>query len=195
MKTDPKLIVALLVAITFALYVTLGSPHKKYSSQQFWSTATPADVERVPDKALQPGNRHGPVLMWAAMATDDPNVIAALVERGADVNESDSSMFSGTPLSGAAARNRNPAIIDELVRLGADVHKTVGSEDKTALIIAAEVNPEPAVIEALIRNGSDPNYRDSTGRNALEQAMVFDNTAVLALLKTHVDARRSRRKR
>ena len=183
MKTiNPKLLVALVAVIALAVFLTLSNPYKKYSRQNFWKTATLEDVSAIPEKALLPGNKNGPVLMWAATTTSDPRIIAALVARGADVNEPDT-IFSGTPLSAAAGYNSNPAVIDELVRLGADVHKTVGSNNKTALIIAAELNPSPEIIESLIRNGSNTAYRDSTGQTALEQAIRFGNTSVVKVLE------------
>lgn len=182
---NPRLLILLVSAIALVAYLKLSNPNKKYSRQVFWETATVQDVSLVPDDALLPGNKNGPVLMWAAMATGDPKVIQALVERGADINESDNGLFSGTPLSGAAGYASNPEIIDELVRLGADVNKVVGSNHKTPLIIAAELNKRPEIVASLINNGSDVSYRDLTGRTALEQAIRFKNTEVVEVLKSY----------
>jgi len=182
MKTaNPKLLLALVAVIAVAVFVTLSNPHKKYSRQKFWETATVEDVQTIPQEALAPGNKNGPVLMWAATITRDPKIIAALVARGTDVNESDA-IFSGTPLSAAAAYNTNPAVIDELVRLGADINKVVGSDNKTPLIIAAELNPRPEIARSLIRNGADTAYRDLTGQTALEAATRAGNAAVAKVL-------------
>lgn len=185
MKTiNPKLLIALVAVIALAVFLTLSNPHKKYSRQDFWKTATVEDVNAIPQEALLPGNKNGPVLMWAATTTSDPKVIAALVARGADVNEPDA-IFTGTPLSAAAGYNSSPAVIDELVRLGAEIDKVVGSNNKTPLIIAAEINPRPEIIESLIRNGANTAYRDSTGRTALEQAIRFGNTGVVKVLEAN----------
>lgn len=181
-KINPKLLILLVAVIALAAFVTLSNPHKKYSRQDFWKTATVEDVNAIPEKALLPGNKNGPVLMWAATTTSDPRIIAALVARGADVNEPDT-IFSGTPLSAAAGYNSNPAIVDELVRLGADVNKVIGSNDKTPLMIAAEMNPKREIIESLIRNGANTAYRDSTGRTAIELAIRFGNTSVVKVLE------------
>lgn len=184
---NPKLLVILLGVVVLGAYLKLSNPNKQYSRQAYWETATVQDVASIPEEALLPGNRNGPVLMWAAAGTNDPKVITALVARGADVNESDSGVFSGTPLSAAAAYATNPEIVIELIRLGADVNKVVGSNKKTPLIIAAELNKSPEIAESLIRNGADVGYRDSTGRTALEQAKKFGNSTVEKILEAQTE--------
>jgi ankyrin repeat protein len=186
-KINPKLLLLLIGALALVAYLKISNPNKQYSRQVFWETATVEVVYSIPEEALLPGNKNGPVLMWAAAGTDDPKVIAALVQRGADVNESDPGVFSGTPLSAAAAYASNPEIVDELIRLGADVNKVVGSNKKTPLIIAAELNKNPEIAESLIRNGANVAYRDLTGLTALEQAKRFGNTAVAKVLEAHAD--------
>lgn len=184
---NPKLVFALMVVIVFVAYLKLSNPYKQYSRQAYWETATVQDVYSIPDEALLPGNKNGPVLLWAATTAKDPKVIVALVERGADVNESDTGVFSGTPLSAAAGYSTTPEIIDVLIELGADIHKVVGSNDKTPLIIAAEINGNPDIAESLIRNGSNLEYRDATGRTALQQAKKFENKEVHKLLETYAN--------
>jgi len=185
-STNPKLVILLVLVIALVGYSKISNPHKKYSQQAFWVSATVDDVYAIPSEALLPGNKNGPVLLWAATTTTDPEVIAALVARGAGINEQDAGIiFSGTPLSAAAGFNTNPLIIDELIKLGAEIGKVVGTQDKTALIIAAEINPVAAIVERLINNGADTAYRDLTGRNALEQAIKFKNESVLGVLRTH----------
>lgn len=185
-SVNPKLVIVLVLVIAFVGYLKISNPYKKYSQQAFWVSATVDDVYAIPSDALLPGNKNGPVLLWAATTTTKPEVIAALVSRGAGINEQDTGLiFSGTPLSAAAGFNTNPLIIDELIKLGADIHKVVGTKDKTPLIIAAEINPESTIIERLINHGADTAYRDLTGRNALEQAVRFKNESVLDVLRTH----------
>lgn len=186
MKTvNPKLLAVLALAVVLTGYLKLSNPYKEYSRQAFWQTATVDDVYKVPEEALRPGNQNGPVLMWAATATKDPQVIAALVARGADVNEADTGAFSGTPLSAAAGYASNPRIIDELIRLGADINKVVGSSAKTPLIIAAELNKNPEIINSLIRHGADVAYRDATGHTALEQARRVGNPVAVTVLEAY----------
>jgi len=179
---NPKLIIVLFVVIALAAYVKISNPHKKFSTEDYWSSATLEDVYSIPDEVLLPGNKNGSVLMWASMVTEKPEIISALVKRGADVNEADI-IFSGTPLSAAAASSSYPEIIDELIKLGAEINKVVGSNDKTPLIIASELNSNSEIIERLIYHGADINYKDLTGRTALEQAIRIENTSVVPVLE------------
>lgn len=179
------LLFVLVGAVALATYVKNSNPYRKYSTEEYWAAASLEDVYTVPEEALAPGNRNGSVLMWAAYSTPDPRVIAALIDRGADVNEPDA-IFSGTPLSSAAAHSDNPEVIDELIKSGAEINKVVGSNDKTPLIIAAELNFNPEIIARLIYHGADVYYKDATGRNAFEQAKRFRNSAAAAVLKSYM---------
>lgn len=183
-SANPKLIVSLIAVIALAIYINLSNPYRQYSTESFWASATVDDVYNIPEEALAPGNRNGSVLMWAAMTTQDPRIISALVNRGADVNEPDI-IFSGTPLSSAAGASSNPEIIDALISLGADISKVVGRNNKTPLIIAAEINPNPEIINSLVQHGADVNYKDLTGRTALEQAIRFKNSTAIDALKKY----------
>lgn len=176
------LLVLLLAVVAFAAYLKISNPHKRYSQQAFWETATVDDVQTIPAGALRPGNRNGSVLMWAATTTKDPAVLEALVARGADVNEMDWKPFEGTPLSGAAAMTTEPVIIDTLIDLGAEVNTSLGSWEKTALIIAAELNHNPAIIERLVVRGADVTMQDHKGQTALDQARLFKNEGAIGVL-------------
>ena len=178
---NPKLIVLLVLVIVFAIYMTLMNPHKKYSTQKYWQTATLEDVATIPDEALLVGNRNGSVLMWAAVGASDPAIITALVERGADINESDP-LFSGTPLTGAAGYSNNPEVVKELVRLGADINKTVNNGE-TPLMIAAQFNNNPEIIETLVSLGANLHDKNSRGLTALDLAVQQNNTSAEEILK------------
>jgi ankyrin repeat protein len=154
---NPKLLIALAAVVALALVLKLLNPHKKYSTRQFWEGATVSTVASVPDKALKPGNKNGSVLMWAAMGAKDPAILRALVERGADVNESDV-VFGGTPVSAAAGKSNMPEMIAALVGLGADVNKRV--------------------IEALKVAGADFSARNHQGKTALDLAREHQNATV-----------------
>jgi len=181
-STAPKLLIVLIAVIIFAAYIKISNPNKKYSTEDYWLSATLEDVRQIPEEAILPGNKNGSVLMWAAMVTKDPHIISALVSRGSDINESDI-MFSGTPLSAAAGYSSTPVIIDELISNGAVIDKVVGSNNKTPLIIAAELNSNPGITERLVYHGADVNYKDLTGRTALEQAIRFKNNSVIEALR------------
>jgi ankyrin repeat protein len=169
----PIYIVALVAVILLAVTVKIMNPHKKYSTKEFWNTASLESVQQVPEEAMKKGNKNGGVLMWAAIGSSDPSIIKALVARGADVNERDG-IFSGTPLTGAAGYNKNPAVITELINLGANMKMTVNNGD-TPLMIAAMFNTNPGIIEVLVSHGADVNDKNLHGETALYLARSNDN--------------------
>ena len=157
-SVNRKYIFALIAVVLLVVLVKLSNPYRKYSTHEYWHTATVEMVAEIPAQALQPGNRNGGVLMWAAMATDDPDVLTTLVGRGAGINEADG-VFKGTPLSGAAGYSSNPAIIDRLIELGADIDQKVHN-DEDALMVAARYNKNAAIIERLVFHGADTNRKN-----------------------------------
>jgi ankyrin repeat protein len=173
---NPKLLALLGAVILIALFVKLGNPHREYSTRQFWEKATVATVADVPQKALLRGNRNGSVLMWAAMGAKDPAILEALVERGADVDETDP-VFSGTPMSAAAGKSSHPEMIGMLKKLGADPDKRVNNGETPAMV-AAQYNRTPGIIEALREAGADLEARNAQGRTALDLAREAGNTVV-----------------
>ncbi len=180
-KTDPKLIILLLLVIAGYFISQAMNPHKKYSTQAYWEQATPADVADIPEAALAPGNDNGPVLMWAATTTQDPAIIDALVARGAAINEVDG-VFLGTPLSGAASHNSKTAVIDALLAHGADLHALL-QHDNSILQAAAMYNKNPGITTHLIKLGADVNHRNVYGQNAMDLAREKDNQMALADLQ------------
>ncbi|PKG80950.1 hypothetical protein CXF85_19465 [Colwellia sp. 75C3] len=176
---NPKLIFILVAAVALFVYVKINNPHQEYSTEKFWKSATVDDVYQIPEEALQPNNKNGPVLMWAASVTNNPKIISTLLSRGVDVNERDIT-FNGTALSAAAYQNTNPEIIDELVRHGAEVNIVLGVLKKSPLLLAAELN-NSKVTEQLLFHGADPDYRDALGRTAFIQAVKSDNKDVIAI--------------
>lgn len=180
-SVKPKYVIALMLVVVFAVALKVINPHKKYSTREFWQSATLDAVAEVPAEALKASNKNGSVLMWAAVGTSDPKIIRALVERGAQVNEADP-IFSGLPITGAAGYARNPEIIRELVKLGADINKKVNN-DETALLIAAQYNTNEGIIETLVSLGADLNAKTSQGKSALDLAKDNNNkTAEMALI-------------
>ncbi|HFD13379.1 MAG TPA: ankyrin repeat domain-containing protein [Crenotrichaceae bacterium] len=172
-SVKPVYIVALVAAIIFVIFIKVSNPYREYSTSEYWETATLESVNEVPDEALMEGNKNGPVLMWAAMGSSDPAIITALVDRGADINESDG-IFKGTPLTGAAGYSNNPEVIRELVRLGADITKRVNNNE-TALMVAAQYNNNPGIIEVLVSLGADINDVNDQGQTALDLAKSKGN--------------------
>ncbi len=170
---NPKLLIVLVVVILFALFIKVSNPHREYSTQKYWESATIESVYAVPDEALAVGNRNGGVLMWAAMATKDPEIIHALVQRGAGINEADG-VFMGTPLTGAAGYNSTPDIIDTLIELGADINQKVNNGED-ALMVAARYNTSPGILERLVFHGADIRRENAQGKTALDLAIESNN--------------------
>ena len=183
-QVNPKLLIVLVAVIALAIFVKVSNPYRKYSTRDYWETATLTSVSDIPDAALKPGNRNGGVLMWASMSTNNPKILDSLVERGADINESDG-MFKGTPLSAAATYTSNPEIIDELIKLGANVDQLVNNGED-ALMLCARYNKNPGVCEGLIDNGADFNRTNFFGHSALDIAIKNNNSAAIAALQEAV---------
>ncbi len=182
-SVNPRFVVVFLAVVVVVVTYKLANPNREYSTQRFWENATAMTVAEVPDEALAPGNKNGPVLMWAAIAANDPQIIRELVDRGAQPYEKDI-LLSGTPLTGAAAYNNNPEIIRTLVKLGADVNQTVFFDD-SPLIIAARYAKNPAVIEMLLEMGADPLHQNVRGDVALDFARRYNNPVGIQVLSKY----------
>ena len=138
-------------------------------------------------------------LHLAAWHNENPSVITALIEGGADPdarNEFDSTalhaaaegnlaasvmvsrievLFAGrTPLHVAAEHNENPSVITALIGGGADLGARTKS-GRTPLHEAA-ANAAPSVVTALIEGGADPGARDEWGKTPFDYAE--DNEAL-----------------
>ena len=182
----PIYVIALLAAILAALFIVISNPYREFGTHEFWKSATLESVDEIPDEALEPGNRNGPVLMWAAMATNDPRIIEALVSRGADINEADG-IFKGTPLTGAAGYSSSEEIIDVLIRLGADIQRKVHNNED-ALMIAARYNNNPGIISRLIYHGADITNKNNQEKTALDIATEMNNTQAVDELDVYLES-------
>ncbi len=106
-------------------------------------------------------------LHFAVRWIEDPAVIRALVDAGADVNGKND--YGDTPLHLAARGNENLAMTRALVEAGADVDGKNGYGD-TPLHIAASGNENLAVIRVLLYAGADVHARDADGETPLHLA-------------------------
>jgi len=177
----PIYIVALVSLVFLVALMKISNPHKHFSRSQFWESATIDSVSEIPDEVLKPGNKNGPVLMWAAIGSNDPAIIKALVNRGAEINESDIK-FQGTALTGAASFTHNPEIINMLIELGADIHKTVNN-DETALMVAARYNENENIISTLLKHGAKLDQVSKSGETAIIFAEEHNNLTAIKELK------------
>lgn len=78
----PVYIFALIGVLFLVLFVKLGNPYRKYSTEKYWINATVEVAKTVPQEALAKGNKNGPVIAWAAIGASDVEVLNVLVERG-----------------------------------------------------------------------------------------------------------------
>ncbi len=105
---------------------------------------------------------------FAAVASRDLPALAAMVERGANVNAINDT--GQTPLLVAATQPKAEKLIDLLVNLGADIHAR-DKMGKTALMYAAGKG-ELENANQLLQLGVDPDIRDNSGKTALDYAKV-----------------------
>ena len=159
----------------------------------FWKKATPKDVQTLfndlaeGEKAAIPElvkrtDRFGrAALHYAAALSPDPEVVATLIDLGADVNQPDLLKF--TPLHYAAAFNENPAVSAVLIEKGADLGAR-DLEGRTPLHTAAMNQKNPEVVKLLLKKGADKKATDAYGKTPYDYAQ--ENPAlqpVLDLLK------------
>jgi len=180
----PIYIILLLITIIFVVKIKLNNPYRDFSTMKYWESATVESVYEIPDEALELGNKNGPIIMWAAMGIQDTKILKALIDRGADVNESDG-VFKGTPLSAAAAYARKPEIVTELIKLGAviltlleqgSILEEKNPNSETALMLAAKSNPSKEIIDVLIKSGAKLEQRNSNNETALLIAAIHNTT-------------------
>ena len=104
-----------------------------------------------------------------AVIADDHDRIKFLVEKGADVNQSDNQ--GGTPLTNAARQRKNE-LVELLIKLGADVNKPNGN-GMTALVTAVMRDHVPTV-KVLLANGANPEEAGPEGYKPLAIAIAED---------------------
>jgi len=122
-------------------------------------------------------------LMWAA-AEGHGDVVAGLVEMGANVNAASKTGF--TPLVFAAIKNDGPSI-KTLLQAGANPNVVVLSGAKP--IIVAQQYRHTAAALLLLEGGADITARDRAGNTTLHlAAQAGDMDLVRALLAKHADA-------
>ncbi len=112
-------------------------------------------------------------LHFAAAFNDEPDVITALVDAGANLDARDKE-WGATPLHWAAWSNDNPGIIIALVDGGADPNARDGRQS-TPLHAAADQSNNPDIILTLLDSGADLTLRDA-GKLAWDY--IKDNAAL-----------------
>ncbi len=131
------------------------------------------------------------IIHLAARSNDNPEVIKALIEAGANPNARNSSIRL-SPLHRAAKYNQNAEITEVLINMGADVNALTLGFGLTPLHFAAQSNKNPEVINLLAAAGADMNavgYDFYAGVAPIHQASAYNSNpeVVSALLANGAD--------
>lgn len=105
-------------------------------------------------------------LTWAIRYRVAPEIVAMLIEAGADVNERDE---NGTPALNTAVRFRRNQLIDIILRSGAEINAADESSGRTALALAVEIK-DIETVNQLIEAGANLEMTDTWGNTPLMTA-------------------------
>ena len=134
--------------------------------------------------------------LFAAAYNENPAVLQAFIDAGADVNAYASYEDGGvTPLILAAGLNRNPEMVRTLIAAGADPNAGIEppyrneANGPTVLMAAAAYNPNAAVLQVLLEAGADVHGPTYDGWTALMAAArdAEDPVVVRKLLAAGAD--------
>jgi len=140
---------------------------------------------------LKGGQRNNPAgygypnetaLHWAA-SEGDKDLVALLIENGADVNAKDHNGV--TPLHAALLNGRESSeqVVDLLLAKGARVNE---KDDHGATPLhEAAVYDEMSAAVALLAAGADVNAQDNQGQTPLDLAKAYNYTELANLLRQH----------
>ncbi len=117
-------------------------------------------------------------LTWAIRYRVVPEIMAMLIEAGADMNERNE--FGATALIIAACRGRNQ-LVDILLRSGAEINATVEGSGRTALACAVE-GEHTETVRLLIDAGADLETIDKWGNTPLMTAKSKRSEEIVKLL-------------
>ncbi|WP_298834226.1 ankyrin repeat domain-containing protein [uncultured Piscinibacter sp.] len=121
-----------------------------------------------------------PLMLAAVLGQRD--VVARLIDKGADVNAADERGF--TALFHACYNpdedRGHPEVVELLLAAGADKEAKIGYGVRPLMYAAG--NGEAGVVSALLRGGADPLARNEVGRTALMMVKDRDYVDVINIL-------------
>jgi ankyrin repeat protein len=124
-----------------------------------------------------------------AVTFNHPDVVQALITRGADVGITES---SGINLLHWATITNRPAVIPILVKAGVPLND-LDDFGYTPLMYAATIDfGDTAVLKELLKAGADRNIRNESRRTALEQARFYKHDGIAAEINSQSVSARSR---
>ncbi|WP_006788500.1 ankyrin repeat domain-containing protein [Thiorhodospira sibirica] len=115
-------------------------------------------------------------LHHAARFHDDPDVVNALQQAGADLHAKDAQGLTALHL--ASAYNPAEAVVAQLLALGAKVG-AVNPQQQTPLHLAAAQSQNPAIVRHLLAAGAQLTQADKQGWTALHHAAAHSHTAAV----------------
>jgi ankyrin repeat protein len=123
-------------------------------------------------------------LLWAMespVSNEIPQILAILIEAGADVNKRDR---NGTTVLINAVKSRKIECVDTLLRFDADIDATDESTGRSALAWAVAMSA-PKTVQRLIEAGADLRVRDESGNTPL---MIAKSNGSEEIVKLLIDA-------
>jgi hypothetical protein len=126
-------------------------------------------------------------LHLAAERNPNPEVVALLLDRGADIHARNSTGCY-MPLHLAVQHNPNPEVVALLLDRGADIHAQTLGLTTLHWAVGGVVNPKLEVVALLLDRGADVNAKDSDGAKhsdvgtPLHSAATGSDTEMVALL-------------
>jgi hypothetical protein len=123
----------------------------------------------------------GVALLNMAARAKNPDMLRALIDAGAQVNSLAADRGSSALLD--AVMLRRPDLLRILMEAGADINLKT-KDGQSALIIAVGAG-DAACTEILLKAGADPDDADALGASARKYAVLFHNTALMALFDTY----------
>ncbi|MDR3260013.1 MAG: ankyrin repeat domain-containing protein [Fusobacteriaceae bacterium] len=148
-----------------------------------------AAIESGVNVNIKDGDLWTPLMYATISKNPSPEIVAALIEAGADVNAD----VKGITVLMRAVGNYKQEIVLLLINAGANVNAKEDTYGATAMMYAALSNPNNSaeVISLLITAGADVNAKDNRGHTALmyTSQLHADPDAILLLLKAGADAK------
>jgi len=121
-------------------------------------------------------------LMHAVLAEEaDPRVVAALIDRGTDVNAADTGQ-QWTTLH-FAARDLDPRLVRLLLDAGAEVDAEDVFGNTPLWRAVRNVGTDAEAIQALLRHGADPRRKNRSGVSPLDLARETGPEGLVTLLE------------